>query len=250
MKSMLRMISAFLLAAQTLGNGSLRALAPTKEDDRTRAVEVEKIVRERLQAAVRGDRTTWRRHVSKDCIWTGPGLANGTTADAELEIGANSSLPALTMEIRDFEVHVFDAVAVATYVSIDKPARGNGAGKRFRKTDTYLRRGGDWQLICAAEVFAPPRPVAQIDPSVYDLYAGQFALDPSHVVRVWREGNRLLSQQAGEEKPTEFLPAGADTFFVDGDLGEWIFGRAEDGRVDRLIFRLNGSDIELRRVNP
>lgn len=69
------------------------------------------------------------------------------------------------------------------------------------------------------------------------------------IVRVWRDGSRLMSQAIGEEKATELLPSGADVFFVDGDYGDYIFGRDGDGKVDRLIFRLSGSkDIEFRRL--
>lgn len=211
--------------------------------------EVERIVRERLQAAVRGDRSAWRRHISADCVWTGPGLAVGTTADAELEITGNAALPTNIYEVKDFETHMFGKVAVATYVSVERQPDGIGTAKRFRKTDTYLRRGGAWQLISAAEVFVPSRPVLPVDPQVYDSYLGQYSLDASHVVKVWREGDRLLSQEAGEQNASEFLPAGNDSFFLDGEPGDWIFGRTEDGRVNRLIFRLSGADVVLRKIN-
>jgi len=211
--------------------------------------DVERIVRERLQAAVRGDRSAWRRHISADCVWTGPGLAVGTTADAELEITGNAALPTNVYEVKEFETHMFGSVAVATYVSVERRADGMGTAKRFRKTDTYLRRDGTWQLISAVEVFVPSRPVLPVDPQVYDSYIGQYSLDAGHVVKVWREGNRLFSQEAGEQKATEFLPEGSDSFFLDGEPGDWIFGRAEDGKVNRLIFRLSGADVVLRKNN-
>jgi hypothetical protein len=172
----------------------------------------------------------------------------GTTADAELEITGNAALPPNIYEIKEFETHMFGDVAIATYVSVERQPDGAGTSKRFRKTDTYLRRAGTWQLISAAEVFVPGRPVVRVDPQAYESYVGQYSLDAGHVVKVWREGDRLFSQETGEVKAVEFLPAGGDSFFLDGELGDWTFGRADDGKVSRLIFRLGGADVVFRRI--
>lgn len=211
--------------------------------------EVEAIVRERLAAAGRGDRAAWKRHISADCVWTGPGLVVGTTADAEREIAANPSLPASTFEIQAFEAHPFGNVVVATYVVTYRPVKGAEAVKRFRKIDTYLKEEGSWVLISASEVSVPGRVASKPDLGAYDSYAGRYQLDVDNVVKVWREGEKLLSQGTGEDKPTELLPAGGDEFFVDGEIGGYRFGRAEGGAVDRLIYHQEGSqDIVLRRI--
>src|SRR5262245_51414268 len=107
------------------------------------AGDVEAIVRERIAAASRGDKVAWRKHIAEDAVWTGPGLANTTTAIADAAITANASLPKQPSTIRDFEVHEFGDTAVATYVF----EAGAGGAKRFRKTDTYVRRDGDWMLV-------------------------------------------------------------------------------------------------------
>jgi ketosteroid isomerase-like protein len=211
--------------------------------------EIEGLIRERLEAASRGDAGTWRRHVADDCLWTGPGLVVGTTAEAQAEISANAALPKKALALTDFRARAFGDVVVATYVSNEPPVAGAPVAKRFRKTDTYQRRGGSWMLIAANEVFVPTRVAAAARPGTYDDYLARYELDASHVVRVWREGDRLLSQGTGEERPTEMLPAGGDTYFTDGEPGDWIFGRAADGRVDRLIFRMEGGeDVVLHRL--
>lgn len=208
------------------------------------AAEVEALVRERIAAAQRGDKVAWRKHIADDAVWTGPGLENATTADAELAITANASLPKQASTIRDFEVHEFGDTAVASYVF-----ESGGASKRFRKTDTYVRRDGSWTLVLSVEIFVPAQAVAQVDPATYDAFAGSFQLDPAHVVHVWRDGSKLMSQADGELKPTELLPSATDTFIVDGDLGEYVFARGPDGRVDRMLFRMSGSaDIVMTRV--
>jgi hypothetical protein len=207
------------------------------------AADIEAIVRERIAAATRGDKLAWRKHIADDAVWTGPGLENATTAIAEAAITANASLPKQASTIRDFEIHEFGDAAVATYVF------ESGPSKRFRKTDTYVRRDGDWTLILSVEIFAPSQAVLEVDPATYDAFLGSYQLDPAHVVRVWRDGTKLMSQADGEPKATELLPSATDTFIVDGDLGQYVFARDADGRVNRMLFRMAGSaDIVLNRV--
>lgn len=238
---------ALLMGGQPAQPTRLAAAAALPKD--AAATEVERLVSERLHAAVKGDKATWRRHIADECLWIGPGLVVGTTADAGQEISANANLPAKNYELRDFEARVFGDVVVATYLSIEHQYGKEGLAKRFRKTDTYLRRGGRWQLISATEIYVPRRLAHAVSPSTYDSYVGEYTLDPSHVVRVWRAGERLLSQSTGERHPIEFLAAREDVFFVDGEPGEWVFERAADGKVRGLIFKLGaGDDVVLRKT--
>jgi hypothetical protein len=77
--------------------------------------QVEALVRERLAASWRADRTTWRRHISDACVWVGPGLLVGTTADAESEqVGSKEKL-----ELKDFQVRNFGPeLVIATYLAV------------------------------------------------------------------------------------------------------------------------------------
>jgi ketosteroid isomerase-like protein len=212
------------------------------------AADIEALVRERIAAAARGDKAVWRTHIDDRAVWTGPGLANATTADAELAIAANASLPKQPSEIRDFEVHDFGDTAIASYVNQGGAPPPGEAAKRFRKTDTYVRRDGEWRLVLSVEIFVPAQVLAQADPATFDALAGSYALDATHVVRVWRDGSKLMSQADGEAKATELLFSATDTFVVDGDPGEYVFARGNDGRVDRLLFRMAGSpDIVMQR---
>ena len=79
-------------------------------------VEVERIVRERLKAIQKGDATTWKSHISIDCVWTGPDLGQVDTKEVEQEIAAASALPPRPPdEIQKFNVKMFGDVAIATY---------------------------------------------------------------------------------------------------------------------------------------
>ena len=159
-----RRVAAMLLS----GCVSAGALAGTASD-------IELLVRERIDAAARGDAAAWRRHIADDCVWTGPGLANGTTSDAQLAITANASLPRQPATIREFEVHEFGDTVLATYVFTSGPD-ASGLTKRFRKSDTYVRRDGDWRLVSAVENLVPARAVARTDPASLDAYVGRTSL--------------------------------------------------------------------------
>ena len=209
---------------------------------------MERIVRERLTAAQKGDAALWKSHISSQCVWTGPGLDLVDTKDVEREIEASTALPPRPAdEVRDFIVKLFGDAAIATYISIERRADGKIA-KQFRKTDTYLNQKNGWELVCAVESYVAPREIVKVDPQVYDKYAGQYELDPKHTVKIWRDGTKLLSQAPDENEFTELFPVGQDTFFVDSQPGDYIFQRDQDGKVTQLIFRMGGSDLVARKT--
>lgn len=205
---------------------------------------VERLVRERLAASTRGDRATWRKHISNDCVWVGPGLAVGTTADAESEqIGTSE-----TRTFRDFQTRSFGDVTIATYLFV---ARGEQNGtttlRRWRKSDTYRRVGKTWKMIQAVEIVIPTRTIAKIDPSVLDDYAGTYRLKPGVELKVWREGDKLMMQATGQSSG-ETLPAGDDVFFDDGEPGEYRFVRDGAAKVVAVVYVNEGVELRLERI--
>jgi ketosteroid isomerase-like protein len=207
--------------------------------------QVEQLVRERLAASWRGDKATWRRHIADDCVWVGPGLVIGTTADAEAEqIGTTDKV-----ELKDFQTHAFGRdLVIATYLSV---ARGEKDGvtnlRRWRKSDTYRRVGRDWKMIQGVEVLIPTRPIAKVDPKVYDDYAGTYRLKPGVELKVWRDGDRLMMQATGQQAGST-NPAGNDVFFDDGEPGDYLFVRDGAGKVVAVVYRNEGSELRLERV--
>jgi hypothetical protein len=223
-----------------------RATAPHTPDNHE--AEVDRIVRERLKASAIGDVTTWESHISAECIWTGPALGLQNTEDAARETAAASALPARPPdEIRQFLVKIFGDAAIATYVSVQRGPDGI-ITKQFRKTDTYIRRKNDWQLICAAESFVPPRQIIKVEFQTYDQYSGVYELDSKISVKIWRENLTLLMQWSDEKEPSELFPCGQDTFFDESQLGDWFFSRGQDGKVSGLIYRMGGSEVVHRKT--
>jgi ketosteroid isomerase-like protein len=208
-------------------------------------VLVEQLVRERLAASARGDKATWRKHIADDCVWVGPGLLVGSTADAESEQIGTSEV----RTFKDFQTRAFGDVVIATYLMI---ARGeqNGATtlRRWRKSDTYRRSGKDWKMIQAVEIIVPTREIAKVDPKVLNDYVGTYRLKAGVELKVWREGDKLMMQATGQASG-ETLPAGNDVFFDDGEPGEYRFVRDAARKVVAVIYSNEGVELRLERVS-
>jgi ketosteroid isomerase-like protein len=206
---------------------------------------VEQLVRERLTASARSDKATWRKHIADDCLWVGPGLLVGSTADAESEQIGTSEV----RTFKDFQTRAFGDVVIATYLMI---ARGeqNGAAthRRWRKSDTFRRVGQDWKMIQAVEIIVPMREIAKIDPKVLNDYVGTYRLKADVELKVWREGDKLM-MQATAQAPGETLPAGNDVFFDDGEPGEYRFVRDGSRKVIAVVYSNEGVELRLDRVS-
>lgn len=223
----------------------------TQVSDRTEdSVAVCQLVGDRLEAALAGDTARWHRQVSDSCLWTGPVLKNATTREVLSSIAANSMLATGDQSIQELSVVLHDNIALATYVQLVRATDSSSSpGKRFRKTDTYLRKGRSWELICAAEIAVPYRQRIPISRELVQRLSGQFVLPgvDTLTVGMGANGNLLLS---GTDGVTDTLLAENDsTMFQEGDLGSWVFSTDSTGQVVVLRYRIAGAaDVLLKRV--
>ncbi len=237
------------LACITAALACLAACTRTARDPVADVAAVKALVHDRLAAALEGDTARWHAQVADDCLWTGPALKNETTAGVLASIAANRVLKPAAQEIRDLDVRVSGDVAQATYVQLVQDAsQAAEAGKRFRKTDTYQRRGERWWLIGATEVAVPWRRRVQPAAEVAEAIAGRYVFGGADTLAVLAASpGRFLLR--GQDGITDTLLAENDsTLFVEGDPGSWVFRRA--GReVVALIYRADGGkDVVLPRV--
>lgn len=215
------------------------------DDGTSAATRVEALIRERLAASAKADKTAWRAHISDDCVWVGPGLQVGTTEDAQAEqIGSSE-----TRELKDFTAREFGDIVIATYLFVaTSEVNGTKNLRRWRKSDTYQRTADDWHMISAVEIVIPTRPIAKVDPAVYDDYAGTYRLNPDVALRVWRDADRLIMQASGQAEGETF-PAGDDIFFDDGEPGDYVFLRDRSRHVIAIVYRNQGTELRLDREN-
>ncbi len=108
---------------------------------------------------------------------------------------------------------------------------------RYHETDTWLRRGGRWQIVAAQVLRYYEDPATgSIDAARLDDYLGPYELAPGITMTVTREGNPLYAQRTGGTK-TALLPESPDLFFRAGVEGRRLFRREAGGKVDALIDR-------------
>jgi len=90
----------------------------------------------------------------------------------------------------------------------------------------------------------PTRTAVKIDPKIFDAYVGQYQANPSAVLTVTREGDRLMAQQGSGEK-WEWLPESEVNFFAKGGNRRqtFSFGKDEKGQVTHLVVLIEGREI-------
>jgi len=90
----------------------------------------------------------------------------------------------------------------------------------------------------------PTRTAVKIDPKIFDAYVGQYQANPSAVLTVTREGDRLMAQQGSAEK-WEWLPESEVNFFAKGGNRRQTFSFVKDekGQVTHLVVLIEGREI-------
>ena len=93
------------------------------------------------------------------------------------------------------------------------------------------------------------KPVAKVDPSVYDAYVGEYELAPGFILTVTREGDRLMTQATGQAK-VEVFPSSETEFFLKVVDARITFVRSSTGVVDQLVLHQGGRDMPAKRRRP
>lgn len=93
----------------------------------------------------------------------------------------------------------------------------------------------------------PPqeRQAIQIDPALFDLYAGQYDL-PGLPIAILREGDKLLASPAGQPKLEMFAESETRFFLKEVDV-QIEFHRGGDGKVTGLTLTQGGRKMEAKR---
>jgi CubicO group peptidase (beta-lactamase class C family) len=94
----------------------------------------------------------------------------------------------------------------------------------------------------------PERPAVEVDPVVYDDYAGDYQIG-AEVVTILRDDDRLWARAPGEPR-IELVPESETRFFVPARDSYVSFERDEAGEVNRFIATQGDEELEARRIEP
>ncbi len=91
------------------------------------------------------------------------------------------------------------------------------------------------------------REAIELDPKIYDDYAGRYQLNEQVAVIVTKEDSRLFVQASGQAK-IEIFPEKKDEFFLKVADIQISFIRSEGGHVTKLIIHQGGQDTAARKI--
>ena len=108
------------------------------------------------------------------------------------------------------------------------------------------RNGPDESGTKTAEPLPQERQAIQLDPAIYDAYAGQYELAPDFVLSVTREGDQIFAQATGQSK-LEIFPESETKFFFKVVDAQLEFVRGEDGKATAVRLYQGGRITEGKR---
>ncbi len=176
---------------------------------------------------------------------------NGLIYDKKTLMERARTLQENSSEPRDVQVHGDDNVGVMIYrTTSHEPFAGQEITEELTIVETYVKRNGRWLLTARAESEIPNagRASAKIDPNVLDAYVGEYEISPGKIVKITREGDKLMEQGPDDPKPEADLPLSENSFFQREQPGVLTFTRSPDGRVDTYVLWIYDSTITGKKI--
>jgi CubicO group peptidase (beta-lactamase class C family) len=90
-----------------------------------------------------------------------------------------------------------------------------------------------------------PTPV--VDSKLYDAYVGEYEVTPAFLVKVFKDGSKLMTQ-ATNQPAFELFPEGENKFFLTVVEAKVTFSRDDKGQVTSLTIHQGGRDIPGRKI--
>ena len=140
--------------------------------------------------------------------------------------------------------HIEGNVAILSY-DLDETETifGQNMTARYHETDTWMLRGGKWQIVAGQVLRYYEDPAAgKADTSKFRNYVGTYRLGPERTMAVTSEDGHLYATRSGRPRE-ELIPEASDIFFRKGVEGRTLFGNGDDGKVITLIDRRNNEDV-------
>jgi tetratricopeptide (TPR) repeat protein len=91
------------------------------------------------------------------------------------------------------------------------------------------------------------KPPVVVDVKVFDTYVGEYEIGPGFVLRVFREGEKFMTQATGQEK-FEIFPESETTFSPRVFAAKLTFVKDADGKVTEVRIDQNGRVTPARKI--
>lgn len=241
MRVSLALMLTAAVAALVFGFGN-RADTITQEELVRRTQEI-------MDALAPGNPEPFNKYYAEDAMFSDE---KGRTLDKAALLKDIQPLPqgySGTIKIEQPKSHIEDKAAILSY-DLDETeiVFGQKLKARYHETDTWLLRGGKWQ-IAATQVlryYEDPAP-GKADTSKFPDYIGTYQLAPERTLTIAAEDGHLYEQRKGRARE-ELIAEASDIFFRKGVEGRTLFGYDQNGKVTTLIDRRNNEDILWTKV--
>lgn len=206
----------------------------------------------RTAAANKRDEAAYSRYVADDCIFSGDDGAVLIKAQVMASTGKLPTEYDHSMNPRDYVVHVYGDTAVLNLRNtVHEQFTDADIISEMRMTETYIKQNGNWLLIARQWGKIPTnfRKPVLVDSSIYKDYVGQYEWRPFDDLETISLKDGKLWTQSGNEAPKEFVPSGADSFFLRNELGTNKFMRDAQGRVTGYTYQdADGQEIHVKKI--
>jgi hypothetical protein len=233
------LISFLLLAAAIVAVMRSFADEPTISQD-----ELVRRTQELFDSVAPGNAEPFKKYFAEDAIFFDEKGRNMDKAGLVKDIQPMPQGYSGTIKLVRPKSHIEGNVAILSY-DLDETETifGQNMTARYHETDTWMRRGGKWQIVAGQVLRYYEDPAAgKADTSKFPTYVGTYQLGPERKLTVSAEGDHLYSQRLGHAR-VELIPEASDIFFQKGVEGRTLFGASADGKVISLIDRRNNEDV-------
>jgi hypothetical protein len=228
--------------------GSQARSGAATDDQATR--EIAEQINMRHAALGRFDRNAYSAFVDQSTVFAEPGeIESGNQYMTEIHPTVGFKR---TVEHETPKVTSFGQTAVAVYAQTEKEIYGQQSLTfHVKVVDTYTKKDGSWVLIAHVELPEPlKRQSVKVSPTILSQYAGQYEYGPGFMDAISVDGGKLMSQETGEDKPTELLALNETTFFVDNDGEESLttFEKGASGTVSQYVLHEKGQELIAKKI--
>jgi hypothetical protein len=216
----------------------------------SRVDELVQITQRLMDSLAGGEKELWKQYLADDCIFTDE---KGSTFNKTEYLQQLEPLPpgySGTIKVENPRFRDAGSTQILVYDMAEQEIIfGQVLKVRYRETDTWVNRGGKWQILASQVLRLYQDPArGTVKPETLPDYAGEYELTPGVRLTVTAENGQLFKQRSGRPR-VELIPETPDVFFVSGAEDRTIFDRAGDGHVARIISRRDGEDVIWTKVN-
>lgn len=200
-------------------------------------------------ALVVGDQEPWKTYYADDAVLYDE---KGRAMDKKALVADVQVLPSgYSASIKIVNPRTFasaGAVSLAYDSDETETIFGQVLHARYHTVDTWLYRGGTWQIsVTQAMRYYESPALGVTDKAHLNDFVGTYRLSAESIRTVSRTGDALFLQR-GAGPRTKLLPESGDLFYRTGIEGRILFHRGPDGKVDALYDRRNNEDVVWTRV--